>query len=208
MTGTFAPELPEAGEGKGLSDSRIRGSLITLRDGLNGLLNSSNKVTKESLETGVGAIKWYTPKIIATEESRTNTSYGTLTTADEITGLVVPEAALLLVYFRARVKSSITEEGHVGLFLGSNLILQEGGSSASAVEEKTGTGEAFGVIKTNGQTIDRIPGTASDATTGQVVGRPLAIFLAAGTYALSVRYKAGSGSVTAKDRKLWAAVLG
>lgn len=37
---------------------------------------------------------------------------------------------------------------------------------------------------------------------------PLLGFAAAGTYNISVQYKATSGSITAKERKLWVAVLG
>jgi hypothetical protein len=50
-----------------------------------------------------------------------------------------------------------------------------------------------------------------DVTTGQLLGRNLAatlmglavVFAAAGTYDVSIQFKSASGSVTAKERKLW-----
>lgn len=47
--GNINLELPEAGEPRGTSDTRIRGSLIKLREYLNELLNAENKVLGEKL---------------------------------------------------------------------------------------------------------------------------------------------------------------
>lgn len=49
MTGSINPELPGAGEDREVSDSRVKGSLITLRDAQNALLNSENKVPRAAL---------------------------------------------------------------------------------------------------------------------------------------------------------------
>jgi hypothetical protein len=50
-------------------------------------------------------------------------------------------------------------------------------------------------------------------TTGEILGSPLeagmaVVFGAAGTYTVGVKFKATSGSVTAKERKLWVATVG
>jgi hypothetical protein len=39
-------------------------------------------------------------------------------------------------------------------------------------------------------------------------GGSIEVFAAAGTYTIGVKYKATSGNVTAKERKLWVATLG
>ena len=60
-------------------------------------------------------------------------------------------------------------------------------------------GGAFGFTASTG---------GGSPTTQLVLGGPCYIFgLAAGTYTVSVRFKASSGSVTAKNRRLWAAVV-
>ncbi len=55
MTGTVNPNLPAKGDSRGVSDSRTRGSLITLRDELNALLTSENKVQDSSLASSNNA---------------------------------------------------------------------------------------------------------------------------------------------------------
>lgn len=56
MTGSISPNLPSKGEPLGTADKRVRESLVTIRDGLNALLNSENKIPGSSLaKEGVGA---------------------------------------------------------------------------------------------------------------------------------------------------------
>lgn len=47
----------------------------------------------------------------------------------------------------------------------------------------------------------------SDGATFAIAGGPCYIFAAAGTYAVSVQFKASSGTVTASNRRLWVRVL-
>lgn len=49
MTGTFNPNLPQSGDPLAVSDSKTKSSLVTLRDALNGLLTSENKIQDSSL---------------------------------------------------------------------------------------------------------------------------------------------------------------
>ncbi len=44
MTGSINPTLPSKGEDRGTADAFVKGSLVTLRNGLNAILNSENKV--------------------------------------------------------------------------------------------------------------------------------------------------------------------
>lgn len=215
MTGSISPNIPTKGEPLGSSDGKIRESLVTLRDGLNSILGSGNKVSAEGMESTARMGTWYTPKIIAAEESRTNTSYGTLTTPDEITNVVVPTNGLLAIGYVALVKESVSTAGRVAIFLGANQLKKVGGTTPIAQEvELFGTG-TFQTLATQADGLDRGEGT-SFVTTGQVLahnrgtglGGLCYVFVAAGTYNVSIQYKATSGSVTAKERKLWVGVLG
>jgi hypothetical protein len=208
MTGTINPELPSGGEPRSTADGKIKGSLITLRDGINALLNSENKIPSASLAES--KLTWYTPKVIATEESRTNTAFGTLTTADEIKSVVLPENGLLLIRFTALVKSSVEGNGRVALFLGTNQ-LKLPGVTVPVVSEVSTSGTNFSTIAPGPAGLVRLNGT-SYVTTGMTLsdsgGGVCEVEAAAGTYNVSVQYKAASGSVTAKERKLYVEVHG
>lgn len=177
----------------------------------------NDKALKEATETLEGKfpvttanlsqskLTWYTPKIIATEESRTNTEYGTLTTKDEITEVVVPTNGKLAVSFRAHVKQSVGGAGRVAFFIGANQLKNTVGGAS----EGTLAGTVFNTFYSAGSAFTTSETEAADATTGQIIHTgPFEIFLAAGTYAVSVQYKSTSGSMTAKERKLWVAVYG
>src|SRR4051812_48257416 len=60
--------------------------------------------------------------IIATEESRSNTSYGTLTTPDQVSNVVVPVNGLLFVAFTALWKESVLKAGRAAIFIGANQL--------------------------------------------------------------------------------------
>lgn len=158
------------------------------------------------------AFTWYKPLVIAKEESRESTAFGTLTTPDEIKEVKVPENGIVLVGFSGKVKSSVAAAGAAAIFLGANQVTEYTTEPKAVAATTVGTtfrnvtstwrgltaasaGEAVGV----------------DATTGQLIGSSLAgglaaVFLAAGTYSISIRYKATEGKVSAKERRLWVGV--
>lgn len=206
-------ELPEAGEARANSDVKIRAGLVKIKESVNGKLGSSNleaaaEITRAQLNKEAKPVTWYTPKIIATEESRTNTAFGTLTTADEIKEIVLPTNGLIMVGYRAHLKASASN-GIAALFLGANEVKPFNGS---AVEVGTNITEAsFRVFNFAGNGFTSEADTGSgDATTGQFAftGSPVFLFAAAGTYTVSVKFKSASGSITGKERKLWVATLG
>jgi hypothetical protein len=147
--------------------------------------------------------------IIATEESRTNTAYGTLTTPDQVTGIVVPADAFLFVSYRALVKQSVASAATLAIFLSATQAKYPSGSGAPALQE-TGIGAdvndynwAYTLASgTLGWVAVSGAGDASSVTTGLFAAQGLAFDVAAGTYDVTVQYKASSGSVTAKDRRL------
>lgn len=110
------------------------------------------KAAIETLEGGVpGALgTWYTPKVIATEEIRTNTAYGTLTTADEVKEVVISSTGLAGLIYEADFGNTEAEKGRAAIFLGANQMKVRSiaaGGGAMRVQEARGSA-ASGV---NGQ---------------------------------------------------------
>lgn len=71
------------------------------------------------------------------------------------------------------------------------------------------TGQAIGWLSTDARAV--IGGSSRqlfNAATNSVLGGLCPVFAAAGTYDISVQFKASSGSVTAKGRKLWVWTMG
>lgn len=192
-------ELPEKGEARSSSDGKVKTALTKLKERVNGGLGQANFEANAAL-----AGKWYTPTIIATEQSVTSTSFTTLGTADEVTSIVLPSNGLILIRYSALVKCSVESAGRVGLFLGANQI----GSPASGSVETSGLETSFKVVVTLGNTtpLGAANGT-SIASTG-FAAPPIMIAAPASTYTVSAKFKASSGSVTAKERSLHVAVLG
>jgi hypothetical protein len=222
---------------------------------LNGNVDSNNiaaqGVTKAALELTLaqqlgisgGATTGRGKSIIATSESRSNAAYGTLTTPDQVTGIVLPTDGLMFIAYQARWQESVLGAARAAIFLGANQLKMNWVSSpqtqAAAINGSGGAGNdrvlvsaPAGLVSTN----DVGPATA-DVTTGQSIamtvlqpslinmeiggsvqgfvtsalahaGGICAVFAAAGTYTVSVQFKASSGSVTANNRKLWCWTLG
>jgi hypothetical protein len=186
------------------------------------------EITAAKLAAAAKPVTWYTPKIIATEETRENAAYGTMTTKDEITGVVLPENGLIVVGYQALVKESVDGAGRVALFLGANQVkVRDNSANAPVALDSTCGGLAgkFSGIATSSAGFQQFVGpfegeATADVNTGQLlgyvksmsnhegIGGPMFIFASAGTYTVSIQFKASSGTITAKERKLWVSVLG
>lgn len=211
----MAVNLPTPETNKGANDwGDVYSNDKALKDATE-TLEGTFPVTRANLASESKPVTWYTPKIIATEESRENLAFGTLTTPDEITSVVLPENGLMVVGYEALVKSSGAGAGSAALFLGGKQI-KIAGSTSPEVQEVATNGTGFQNFQTTGTGLSTRNSGTSFVTTGQVLGNPAVqgtgglcvIFAAAGTYNISVQFKASSGSVTAKERKLWAFILG
>lgn len=86
--------------------------------------------------------------------------------------------------------SGLASTGNATAFTGDVTTGQAIGAHSVNVVSGVGSGAAFYVGGGGPHTVDG-------------VGGPCVIFAAAGTYDVSVQFKASSGSVTAKNRKLW-----
>jgi hypothetical protein len=200
MAGTY--EIPTEGSPNSTEDPKIK----TMLKGVNELLNTENKLGN--------TIRWQTPTVIATEETRENVAFGTLTTADEVKSVVLPANGLFAIGYTAIFKSSVSNAGRAAIFIGANQ-LKNAATGAPLVEEIATATTELSTLGTTSSGLSRSNGSAATAfvTTGQILGPGTGggltyVFAAAGTYNISVQFKATSGSVTAKERKLWVGVLG
>lgn len=173
--------------------------------------------------------------IIATEESRTNTAYGLMTTADRVQNVVVPNNGIVQVRYHATWKQSVAGAAAAAIFIGANQTrcMQEGGTGPLVIERGLNTaqsGTTYRPLITDARsglvTLDDDDGAyTGDVSTGQLLGGQSAVsfdgvagnasyggaaeffVITGGTFDISVQFKASSGSVSAKNRKLWVRVL-
>jgi len=168
--------------------------------GMNELLNAENKLGN--------TIRWQTASVVATEETRENVAFGTLTTADEIKSVVLPTSGIIFLQFAALIKSSVAAAGRAAVFLGANQLKKTATTTPEVAEEAT-AGTGFTTFSASSSGLNNTLQGTSFVTTGQTIGGAGAyIFAAAGTYNISIQYRATSGSITAKERKLWVGVMG
>lgn len=149
---------------------------------------------------------------ISKEESRESATFGTLPTADLIKEVVVGEKGLVRIGYSARFKSSVSGAGKAAIFLNTNQLRSY--TTESKVQQCATNGTAFRQLTTApAGLLTSIAGTATgaDVMTGQAIsasleGGMVSLWVAAGTYEVSVRFLASEGTVTAKERRLWCEV--
>ena len=170
---------------------------------------------------------------IATSQSTSSTTYTTLSTPDQVNGIVLPTNGLIAVNYWATWQESVQGAARAAIFIGANQLqaVHSAGSPAPQAAAMNGTSTAlnrvlsscpFGLISH----INNVAYTG-DVTTGQALalgsaggalsydiggglftqagldgGWCLIDNLAAGTYSISVQFKASSGSVTVSNRRL------
>lgn len=231
---------------------QVDARFLPLYTALNGALDAENIVAavREQLGLSDPSSVRRGKCIVATEQSRTNTAYGKLTTPDEVENVVLPTDGLMFVAYQAMWKGSVADAPRAALFLNSNQLVTADniagsgyGVQAAALNTQTDYGDRFSTLATfSGGLVGVAEGDdAALPTTGAVVGpgfysassgfgayveHPSAglsalvageigglggfctVWAAAGTYDVSVQFKSSSGSVTAKNRKLWVWTLG
>ncbi len=202
-----------------ITDTRSRISLAPPASQFTSTLNTFLGLSDTAVRRG--------KSIIATEETRNSTSFGLMATPDRVSGITLPTDGLIFVAYQALWKTS--GQGQAAIFLNSNQvkIRPAYGAGATAPIAGLATTEAeaneYEGLASGGSGLIGSPSAGagdpqtSDVATGQVVGilggvfppgGPACIFAAAGTYDVSVQFKASAGTVTAKERKLWVWTLG
>jgi hypothetical protein len=203
MAGTY--EIPQTGNPNSTEDPKIK----TILSGYNESLDASNKLEAKSLSAGALG-RWYAPVEIATKQERENVAFGKLATPDEVASVVLPANGLIVVGYRAKWESSVASAGRAAIFLSAVQLK----SSTEAVAQEAQTSET--VVKT----LTTLPigltsaaGTAAFPTTGAPIANDATggltyIYAAAGTYSVSIQFKATSGKVAVKERVLQVGVIG
>lgn len=162
---------------------------------------------------------------IATAQSRTNVAYGYLETADKIT-VHLPTESLIGIGYQATWQESVAGAGRAAIFIGANQLKVAPGGSAVGSSPTTPEANTSSAANVNldlilttynagliSEQMASAVGYTGDVTTGQALGStsgggPCFAFAREGTYEVGVQFKATSGTITAKNRKLWVWTLG
>lgn len=234
--GTIALSIPQVGQPNATEAPKIAADLTTLQTVINGNVDTANLTAAVSASAGVNAtatVKGVT--VNAGPGTRTNVAYGALNdAADQVTGIVLPANALLVVRYQATWQESVSGAARAAIFIGANQQKVALGTAPVTIAAATNSGapavpfplatNPYGLASSNGSSAVY----SGDVTTGQAVGitgglahdesgsivaplisaGPCEIFgLPAGTYTVSVQFKASSGGVTAFNRRLWVQAL-
>lgn len=161
--------------------------------------------------------------VIAASGSRTSTAYGALSNGpDVVPGIVLPTDGLIVVGFNAVWQNTASGAGRAAIFLnsaqlsnaspgagGADVPAEASGNTTASVDSALTSAPAglAGFLATNNYTG---PVTTGEAMAGPASGNggPCYIFAAAGTYDVSVQFRATSGTVSARSRKLWVWTIG
>lgn len=233
----IAPTLPTIGDANATEDVDVRNTLQTIVNTINGLLDKDNiadgTLTADELRAAeLAALGLNSTGVvrrgkanIAAAEARVNTVYGLMPTPDVVTGLVLPTDGLIVVGYQALWQNSVASAGRAAIFIGPTQLkvapASGGAGGAPIIQEATGNATvnidaALATdIANNGLAGAAATANTTEVTTGQAISRgsgnnggPIYVFAAAGTYDVSVQFKSASGSVTAKNRHLWAMAIG
>jgi hypothetical protein len=213
---TLTPGTPE-------DVSDVQDNFTAVTTWANGNIDGDNLTTATNQALGLnetGTVR-RGKSIIATEQSTTSTSYTTLTTPDRVQNVVLPTDGLIFVALQAMWKESVNAAARAAIFVGSDQLKVAASNTANpAVQEAQcqmaadtyGNLVAYPAGLSGGAAGTVATGYVADVTTGQAVGTAFAageafgfttIFAAAGTYTISIQFKTSSGTLTAKNRKLW-----
>lgn len=170
--------------------------------------------------------------VIAGAEARTSTSFGTLTTPDQVSNVVLPTDGLIFVVYSALWKESVADTARAAIFIGgTQLFVPVASGSAQLEAARTGAGAAGAyapLVSFPGGLLSSTPvdgvTDSTFVTSGQAVavgssatryeagvslagpsggGGICVVEAAAGTYNVSVQFRAtGGATVTVKNRAL------
>lgn len=220
--GQISLNLPQVGGTNAAQEPLIPGDFSTIQTVINGNLDSTNLAATAAQSAGVNQ-SGQTVKgssIIATSQNTGSTTYTTLSTPDQVTGIVLPTPGLLEIWYQASWSETVNAAAHAAIFIGASQ-LKIAGATVPVVQEATmAPGNASNAVPlattgTGGLLSVAPPANYSgDVTTGQVIGSgltasggPVHVFAAAGTYTVSVQFKASSGTVSASGRRLYVMAL-
>lgn len=232
--GLLSLTLPTIGQPNSTEDPDIRNNFNLIQTEFNGNIEETNLKTtvKEKLGLTDGIVRRGGVEIAASE-SRSNVAYGVMTTPDRVSGLTIPSPrGVIGLLYQAYWNESVDGAARAAIFLGANqLQISQVGAAAPVVQETIcagsagitqplstfwgglngyggtaiGTGHSAPVTTGQSFALENIGGT--DAST-MFAGGVCYIFANAGTYDLSIQFKASSGNVQVLNRRMFAWVMG
>jgi hypothetical protein len=223
---------PEVGKPDSTEDVKIVNALTAIEAWANTLVEGGAGIPESQLgkavqellnnKTAGGVSK---KSIIPAEQSRENTAFGTMATPDEVE-IVLPENGLLMVAFQGAWAETVKGAARAALFIGEHQLKGATGASGVPLGQEAINNAPIGTqvqplfTTPSGLVGDVHSAGWADVTTGQLIGELVSgedegsrragvctIFAAAGTYKISVQFKASEGKVAVKNRKLWAWVI-
>lgn len=223
--GLISPTLPTLGQPNSTEDVDILDALTQLVNLVNGQLDGANLVAGLRADIGSSADRRRSSNMVTAAEARTSASFGLLTTPDRVSGIVLSTDGLMFIAYQALWKESVTNTGRAAVFVGANQLKKADGSGGAPQVVESGpfnraTANRYAPLSSYPEglhtpTQDGAADATSAVTTGQIIGHDnaasgdeagsgiICIFAAAGTYDVSVQFRAVSGTVTVKERKLW-----
>lgn len=208
--------LPEIGKPDKTEDVKLNTALTQIQTWGNGNIDEANLSSSLRSSLLLPTTEYQATKVIATEEVRSSTSFGTLTEADQVK-VTIPEGFQLAVSYMATWRESVVGAARAAIFIAGNQLKAASTLGVAPVVQEASIGKTSGTnalltSMTAGLSGSEAQATAypGNVTTGQVIGvsTELArygfcfIDIPAGTYAVSVQFKSSSGTVTVLNRKL------
>lgn len=149
--------------------------------------------------------------------TRANATYGALTNGpDQVANLVVPTDGLIWFLYQAIWQETVAGAARAGVFIDGNQLKYTPVPTGSVLDANMTGGPNVDCALGTSSTYGILSGSADPAnaeqTTGFVAGGnsgtngsagACVIWVPAGTHTVSVQFKASSGTVTVKNRRMW-----
>lgn len=206
--GQISPAIPAIDELNSTADPKIRNALITIRNEINGRLNSDNwepgsiqainfsDDLAKLLGIDNGSVDGRGYAAVATSQTTSSTSFADLATVGPQVTVNVPANGIVAVYAEATINPG------------------SGGAALVGLHEPTDQPSAIPIL--NGLNADgtktraTVPGSIDGVDKATARGAFLHVPATAGarTYTLKYARVGGSGNVTYSNRKLWVIACG
>ena len=177
-------QIPVVGQPDSTEDPKVASNFTAVQAVINGGLDGTNlsaalaqsAAVNQAGQTVKGAVN------ISTSQSTTSTTYTTLATPDQVTGIVLPTNGLIRVRYQAMWQSTVANASRAAIFLGSNQLKVQTdpsvfgfGPATQAAVYSVNTGTTNANVPLFSAPVGLVsPGLGgaynADVTTGQVFG--------------------------------------
>lgn len=178
--GQISLGVPTSGQSFATEGAKVATDMTTIQTWANGNVDSNNIANSfaasAAVNTGTQTIKGVTN--IATSETRTNAAYGTLTTPDQVSGIVLPSNGLIAVWYQALWQQNGTN-GRAAIFVGATQLKAQVTAATAGNVVTTLAAVMPGTINVNQPLVSAgsfgivsasTGNNPADVTTGQAVG--------------------------------------